>query len=135
MVVTFLLGFVAALATRFWAEGGLDPDSDGAALRRAAGAFCRNFAASRAELSQDRRRARTIHAGAIPQRRRFCNDIRCRHGVLGCRALYVIFAGNRIEKRLFLDAHTERQKPIQLRASGRKSIIGQCVIGWVIDNC
>jgi hypothetical protein len=27
MVVTLLLGFVAALATRFWAAGGLDPES------------------------------------------------------------------------------------------------------------
>jgi len=34
---------VAALATRFWDEGGLDPESDGAALRRAAGVFCRNL--------------------------------------------------------------------------------------------
>jgi hypothetical protein len=42
MVVTVLLGFVAAWHHDFAVQGRLDPESDGAALRRAAGAFCRN---------------------------------------------------------------------------------------------
>jgi hypothetical protein len=36
MVVSFLLGFLAGMASRSWAERCLDPESDGAALCRAA---------------------------------------------------------------------------------------------------
>jgi predicted permease len=38
----FLARLRGRLATRFWVKGCLDPESDGAAIRGAVGAFCRN---------------------------------------------------------------------------------------------